>query len=523
METFMSNSNEETKADLDRRGFIKSATALGLAAASTPFLNMLCVKNVFAAESKCRVMMSPTLKITPPYSSGGSVQNVFSMIYDTIVRLEGADQKLTLCLAESYETNADKSQWTFKLKENVKFHHGTAMTAEDIIFTVERWQNPALGGPMCAASAGIEKVVSDGKFKVIFNLKQPDPNFLYKLLEYNAAILAHDYDYEKNGNTKPSGTGAFKVTTLVPGQRIVMVKNSDYFIPGLPKVDNMEVIFVSESQTQLLALEAGQVDIVRWVGFDSALRYKNHPKINLYTVNCSNHPNFYMGCDKPPFNDVRVRQAVKHCVNRKNMLGAAAYGYGNIGNDSPVWPESDLYTDIGFPEYSIEKAKKLLAEAGYEKGFDVDCYVPSNHPPLLDVALTMQQMLKPAGINLQIQGVTRDIYYARYWLKVNCGITNWAHRENPIDLMNLSLRTGAAWNESKFDSPELNALLDQASVEADEKKAKKIIAKIEKLLMEQGPSVVPFFYPVFTATGKNVKNYYPMRNMSNDYRYIEMA
>jgi peptide/nickel transport system substrate-binding protein len=517
----MKEKGKEKLIKVNRRTFLKTATT-GLAVASTCGVFQILGRPASAA-SRCRVLMIPTAKLTPPTTNDGQAQSVLNMIYDWLVRLEGPDGKLTPSLAKSYSNNKDMTEWTFHLRDNVKFHHGTQLSADDVIYSAKRWADPKMGGGMRAMFSDLAEVTKVDNLTVVFKMKKPNPDFLLKLLEFNAAILAHDYDNDQLGDTKPSGSGPFMVKTLVPGQRIVMDKNPNYFIPGLPKVDQMEVIFIPEIQTQLMTLEAGQAEVVRWMGFDSVLRYQSNPKVQLHSIKTSTHGNFYMRADQPPFNDNRVRLAIKHCIDRPTILKSAVYGYGEIGNDSPVWPGSPLYTDIGLRERNIETAKKLLSDAGYPKGLDVDVYVSSNHPPMLDIVLAMQQMVAPAGVNLQIKGVSRDIYYGRYWLKVNCGITNWAHRESPLDLMRISLHSGASWNEGGYANPDFDKLLDEASVEMDQVIRKEKVKKIEELLSNEGPAVVPIFYNVFAATRKEVKGFQMVRTMSHDYRFIEVA
>ncbi len=201
------------------------------------------------------------------------------------------------------------TEWTFQLRDNVKFHHGTQFTADDVVYTVRRWVDPKGGGPMRAQFTELAEVAKLDKLTAVFRMKRPDPDLPLKLVDFNAAMLAHDYDNAQLGDTKPSGAGPFMVKTLVPGQRISLEKNPHYFVPGLPKVDLMEVAFIPEIQTQLMTLEAGQADVVRWMGFDSVQRYKDHPKVQLHSVKTANHGNFYMRADQPPFNDNRVRQA----------------------------------------------------------------------------------------------------------------------------------------------------------------------------------------------------------------------
>ena len=507
---------------ITRREFLKTTAVSGATVVTSSMIPSV-VKRSHAASKTARMLLIPSPKITPGHMTAGNEGNVASLIYDWLFRLEGPEQKFVNSLAESTEHSKDMTKYTIKLREKVKFHHGTELTADDVVFTVNRWLDPNLGSPVKPMFSNLDKVETAGRYLVRFTLKKPDPDFLLKFLEYNAAILAHDYDYNQLGNTKPSGTGAFKVVSYSPGQRMLLERNPSYFIQGLPKLDNFEIITISDMQTQIMALEANQADIIRMIGIQYVSRYKSHPDINLQSLELAYHLPITMRCDQPPFNDNRVRQAMKLVVDRKKMLESVAYGYGVLANDNHVWPKNRWYADIGMKEQNIEQAKELLAKAGYPKGLDVEIYTSSNLPPSMENVITYQEMAKPAGINVSIRGFTRDIYEAKYWRNVNLCCTNWGHRENPIDLLSLALRSNAPWNEGHYVNPDLDKLIDDASMEIDSVKRRELFKKIEILLSEDGPSILPFFYNTFAAVRKNVTGFQLTRNWINDYRFVQVG
>jgi len=504
-----------------RRDFIKSAAVIG-AAAAVPSLGF---PGVAGAQSGtvARLGIVPAMPILPGQLNSGDGSNVCSLIYDWLFRLEGVDQVFTPSLAESAQPKEDAREWLIVLRQGVKFHHGTELTAEDVIYTVNRWLDPAVGSGLKNLFSHVEKVEFSGKYEVRFVLTKKDPDFLLKFLDFNAAIMAHDFDNENSGNTKPSGTGPFKVVDHTPNQRMILEKNPEYFVPGCPKVDRFEVHFIKEVQAQLMALEAGNVDIVRWVSFDQLLQYQNHPKVDLITVPLANLCPISFDTTQKPFDDPRVMKAARLVVDHQKIMETVAYGYGYVCNDDYVWPGSQWRTDLPDRKRNIAEAKKLLAEAGYKDGFSVEISSSNNRPPTLEMVLAYKDMAKPAGIEVKVNSQAQDIYMAQSWLKAPAMCTSWGHRENPLDLLNVLLRSDASWNECKYNNPKLDQMLDVVGQELDAAKRKAGFKEIQTLLADEGPGVLPFFYNGFGATNKRVKGFLMTRNFISDYRYVEVA
>ncbi|GHV57344.1 4-phytase [Deltaproteobacteria bacterium] len=505
----------------NRRSFLKMTAVAGAAAAGSGLWLPRRLKA--QAGTVARLGIIPAMPLLPGTGNSGDSSNIASLIYDWLFRLEGADQVFTPSLAESAAPAEDAKVWLLKLRQGVKFHHGTEFSSEDVLYTMNRWLDPATGSSLANLFKQVDKIEAVGKYEVRISLKAQDPDFLLKFLDYSAAFLAHDFDNEKLGNTTPSGTGPFRVVEHTPNQKMLLEKNRDYFMPGLPKVDRFEVHFIKEVPAQLLALEAGNIDLVRWVSFDQVFQYRNHPRINLITVPLANFCPISFDVTQKPFDDPRVRRAAKLAVDRQLIMESVAYGDGRLCNDDYVWPGSRWHNQTPLKERNLAEARKLLAEAGYGSGFSIDVYCSNNRPPTLEMVLAYKDMAKEVGINVEVKSFAQDIFMAQYWLKTPAMCTSWGHRENPLDLLNVLVRSDAAWNEGKYVNPALDRLLDQAGQELDADRRKSYYLEIQKILSEDGPGVLPFFYNAFGASSKRVKGFLMTRNFISDYRYVEEA
>jgi len=513
--------DDHKKSKLNRRSFLKVATAAGVAAATS---NLWLPRHLKAqAGSVARLGIIPAMPILPGNITSGDGSNIASIIYDWLFRLEGPEQVFTPSLATEGTPSEEARVWSLKLRQGVKFHHGTEFCAEDVVYTMNRWLDPAVGSGLAILFKQVDKVEAVGRYEVKVSLKVKDPDFLLKFLDYNAGMLSREFDNVGQGNNIPSGTGAFRVVEHTPNQRIILEKNPNYFIPGLPKVDRFEVHFVKEVPAQMLALEAGNIDLIRWVSFDQLLQYRNHPRVNLITVPLANLCPISFDSTQKPFDDPRVRRAAKLVVDRAQMMEAVAYGEGLLNNDDYVWPGSPWHTALPLKQRNLAEARKLLAEAGYSSGFSIDVYCSNNRPPTLEMVLAYKEMAKEAGINVEVKSFAQDIFYAQYWLKTPGMCASWGHRENPLDLLNVLVRSDAAWNEGKYVNPALDKLLDQCGEELDPAKRKAYYLEIQKILSEDGPGVVPFFYNAFGASSKRVRGFQMTRNFISDYRGVEVV
>ncbi|MBS3788341.1 twin-arginine translocation signal domain-containing protein [Candidatus Bipolaricaulota bacterium] len=504
---------------ISRRDFIKGAAITG-AAVSVPGLWSFSSIGQ-SSKNVVKVGVRPPKQINPG-TLGDSPGQVMASVYsDYLFRLRGEESERTRSLVEDYSFNEDRSEWSFKLREGVKFHHGTELTSRDLKYTVRRIMDPDVGSPAKTLFTNVEEVEEVDRYTTKFYLADTDPDFGLNFYDYNTSIVAHDFDYEKYGEQRPSGTGAFKIKDYKPGERMVLEKNPDYFLSDVPYVDELHFVILPEEATRRLRLQSGDLDILTNVELNTFNQLVNKNNIDGdYAIGGAFAP-ITMRTDRPPFNDNNVRLAMKYATDRRFLLDSVLSGFGDLGHDTPIAPTYEWYTDLGLREQNIEKARSLLAQAGHGSGLDVKLYYPSNVFPCPDTALNVKQLVEPAGINLKLEGSTSDVYYSKYWTQTNLKVAQWIHRENVLGVVKQGFRTGAAFNAGHYSNSELDEEIEKASTTVEPEARQKHFTKIQKILREEGPSVIPFHQGIYGATRKNIKDYKEVRNGTHELRFVK--
>ncbi|MEQ1614531.1 MAG: ABC transporter substrate-binding protein, partial [Hyphomicrobiaceae bacterium] len=260
-----------------------------------------------------------------------------------------------------------------------------------------------------------------------------------------------------------------------------------------------------DSAAQVGALASKQVDMI-YQGAISTLPAVE--KLAHVTVNSVDTAYTAVARVQPikPFDDKRVRQALRYATDNEAVLKASHRGLGKPGDHHHVSPAHPDYVDVGAVKRDVAKAKALLAEAGYPNGIDTEIAArPAPDWELLAVQ-TMVEQWKEAGIRVKIN-VMPSAQYWDVWTKVPFGFTTWAHRPLGTMVLGLAYRTGAAWNESKWSNAEFDKLITEAEGYLDMTKRKAVVEKIEKIMLDDGPAVIPVWRAVFNYSDKKIKGY----------------
>ena len=426
---------------------------------------------------------------------------------------EGLSPDPSRSLAEKWEPSADGLTWTFSLRKGVKFHNGEELTSKDVQFTFDRLRDPELGAATVAIYASIETIETPDKYTVVFELNQQNPDLLTNLGDYHSIILW-------SGSTDPQseqiGTGAFIVDTYLPEDRMTFKRNPDYWRKDaegnrLPYLDGIEYLFLAEPSAQVEALRGGQVDYLIYLPSEYVPVVEDDPDLEVYQTPSNTHYIVHMRSDRKPFGDVRVRQAFRAAIDRKAILDGAFEGLGVTGRDTPFGPAyADFYLDIPELPRDIPKAKRLLAEAGYADGLTVTL-TTQQASPVPAMATILKEQLAEAGINVEIQLVPPDVYYGadNLWLEADFAITDWGSRAAPQNYLDLAYACGAKWNETHWCDEEIDKLSEQAAVEIDRAKRAQIYKEIQRIFIERGPILVPFFNNSIWGASKRVKGIVP--------------
>lgn len=435
--------------------------------------------------------------LDPALISSDSEILLANHVYDYLVDFD-VQNKIRPRLATSWSVSDDGLTYRFQLAEGVRFHDGSDLTARDVVWTFERLRDPALGFPTADVYKEIAQISAANDLEVTFILSEPNPFFLFDLSDNHALILKEGTE---DAATNFNGTGPFIVTDYVIEDRIVLEANPDYFIAGQPRLDGLEIIFFNDESAAVNALRSGQIDLV--MRMSSALFTSLEGEEGIVTIDIPTNgfDLVRLRSDRAPGNDPRVIQALKLATDRDVIFEQVQQGYGAVGRDSPIGP---LYTDYYSEEVpvaarDVEAARALLAEAGYSEGLVLDLHTPDtgNRP---DLASVLKEQWSEAGVDVEILVEPESVYYGDDgWLEVNLGITGWGSRPVPQFYLDTMLVCDAIWNESHFCDEEFDTLSSLAGSTLDEVERVEAYAEIQRLLIDRGPVIIPYFFAQFAA------------------------
>lgn len=517
--------DELAAGHVGRREFLRYASVIGVSAAtaSATFAALgLAPEAIGPAEA---AMPGATVRAAGIVPNGAidpvTVADVGGLLLlqqvGEFLCLDGQDLRLRPVLATSWHPNADASVWTFTLRQGVKFHDGSAMTADDVVASIERLANPKNGSNALSAfqgvlSSGGSRKVDD--YTVAFHLDAPNGNFPYYLSSdnYNAIILPKSYqgDFEKSW----VGTGPFKIEKFTPKVGASFTRFAGYWGPAaLPQ--GVVINFYQDLQSQVLALQGNQVDVIVQLSVQGGQALLHNPDYNLIRLRSSAHEELHMRNDMPPFTDKRVRRALALTLNRQGLVTGLFQGMSDLGNDSPfapVFPSTN--TSVPQREQDIAQAKELLAAAGYPNGFQTTL-TTEKFIEIPQYAVLVQNFAKAAGIQINLKVESSDAYYGKAvfgqsdWLDSTVGITDYGHRGIPNVFLAAPLTSGGTWNAAHFKNPTYDKLAASYIAALDLPAQRTAAGQIERLLLDETPVIYGYFYNYLTVTKKNLQGIYP--------------
>lgn len=452
-----------------------------------------------------QVAMQPIVQTDPAFISSDSEVLVANHVYDYLVDID-PDSNIVPRLATEWSVSDDGLTYTFSLAEGVTFHDGSPLTAEDVVWTYDRLRDPELELATAELYQNIQNVEAIDEGTVEFTLEAPNPFFLFDLSDNHALILKAGTE---GAEASFNGTGPFMVENYSPEDRIEMVANPDYFVEGQPQLDRLVIIFFNDETASVDALRGGQVDLI--LRMSTALFNSLQEETDIVTVDIPTNgfDLVRLRADRPPGDDPRVIEALKLATDREAIFQLVQQGYGAVGRDSPIGPLYDTYytEEFPIPERDPQAARDLLAEAGYEDGLDFELHVPDTggRP---DMAVVIKEQWAEAGINVDVIVEPESVYYGEnQWLEVDLGITGWGSRPYPQFYLDVMLKCDAQWNEAHWCDEELDELITRAGTTLDEQERIDAYHEIQRILIERGPVIIPYYFAQFGAISDRFENF----------------
>ncbi len=401
-------------------------------------------------------------------------REVFYNVYEGLMKPD-EDGNLVPAVASDYSVSDDQMTYTFTLREGVKFHNGELVTADDVIYSLKRCaglletSDPEVSIESAFSTfTDIYATTADDKAAVVIQLSEPNT----ELLSYLTTAIVPD-GYTTADGAAP-GTGPFKFESYAPLQSYVIVKNEDYYIPGIPYLDKVTFKISTDADAAFLEVLSGGIDILPYLTADQAAQLGDDYDVKVGSMALVQA--LFLNANAEPFDDVNVRKAICYAVDRQAIIDMVAGGMGTIC-DTGIFPSFKKYYDSSLETYytqDIEKAKQLLADAGYPNGFSMTITVPSNYKFHVDTAQVLVQQLAAVGITADIKLIEwaswyTDVYQARDYESTIIGLdANLAPSNAMRFYSSASASNFMNFSSAAFDSTFENAL---NTPEGDEKTA----------------------------------------------------
>ncbi len=482
-----------------RRGIAFGLAAVLLVLACAPRAGPIPQPSQTTAAGPSRITIiqgaQPVETMNPYAQSAGLTYMVWKHVLETLVHWDSVNRRMQPLLAEAWE-NPSPDVWRFHLRRGVLFQDGSEFTAQDVVHSFGRIQNDP-DTKQRNTLANVVSIEAVDPYTVDLRTKGPDATLLDTLALRVITSKAH---YDRLGrdaaDAQPIGTGPYKFKEWVPGQRFVVVKNEGYQGPNTPTVD--EVVFrgIVEDEARVTALLNGEADVVTYVAPQLVPRIQAGKNVRVASTPGQRMMFLAMNPQYPPWDNLAVRQAVSYAVDRKELidgiLGGRAYPL-----ESPIGPPQFAYTPDLEPRYQHdpERAKQLLAQAGYPNGFDTELYAPAGRY-IKDKELAQALVGQLARVGIRAHLTAQD--WGIFWPAVGEGkIPFWFGGRgsviDPSEYLHQYFRTGDS-KRIGFSDPQVDALLDKERTVLDPTERTAVLHQAMTEIMRRAPVAFLFMY-----------------------------
>ncbi len=523
----MSNDLEDllikTKSgQLSRRDFMRTATAFGIAA---PLATSVLSQNVFAADKPKKgghliaaLQGGSTTDSLDPALSASQVPFTFLRVWgETLVAVAPTGEAVPL-LAKSWEPSNGARTWTFTLRKGIQFHNGKELDANDVVQTLKRHSGEDTKSGALGIMRDIESISEDNG-KVVVTLKEGNADLPFLLSDYHLVIQPN------GGFDNPSagiGTGPYKVTVDEPGIRHVGEKFAGYWNDDVGHADSVEIRVLNDQTARMSALQSGAVHLINRISPKTAKLLDRAPNVDVVNTSGRGHYTFLMHADTAPFDNLDLRLALKHAIDREDMVKRILHGYGTAGNDYPINAAYDLFNaDIEQRTYDPDKAAFHYKKSGHS-GPVVLRSSDAAFAGAVDAALMFSQQAAKAGIDIKVEREPADGYWSNVWNKKPFCTSYWGGRNTQDEMYSVAYKSSADWNDTKWKRPAFDAMLSQARVETDRAKRKDIYTDMSMMVRDDGGAIIPMFNDFIDGKSSKVAGYVedPAGELSYGYALI---
>lgn len=461
---------------------------------------------------------SATDTLDPSQLIGTFSINVSRQVFNTLVEIKD-DGKPGPELATGWEALDGNKRWIFNLRPGVQFHNGKTFDADDVKYSLGLHFGDKTKSKAKGLVADIAEVRAVSPTQVEISLKSPNPDMDYVLSDLHFAMVPAGF----SDWAKPVGTGPFKLTIYQPAVRARAERNDNYWRPDRGHVDAVETIVINDMTARVSALQGGTVHIINGIDYKIAGLLEKNPALSLVVTEGKQHFSLPMAANEQPFNDPDVVLALKHAIDREQMVKLLMAGYGKVGNDHPIAAsDPDFNPDIAQRPFDPEKSRFHLKKAGKTE-LVVDLHAATvAFEQAVNTAELFSQSAKAAGITINVRRDPDDGYWSDVWMKKPWVSSFWAGRPSASMMFSSVYASAAPWNETHWKNDAFDRKLVESRSLPDPTKRREIYFDLQRTIHDECPTIIPAFASWIDAASKQVKGFVPNPNfLLSDHRVAE--
>jgi peptide/nickel transport system substrate-binding protein len=408
-------------------------------------------------------------------------------------------------LAAAMTPNADYTTWRVALREGVTWHDGKPFTARDVLFSISTVLDPNQGtqwlNTLRMLDLKASRAIGDTQVDLVCSKPTLD-------LPLRFASMPVIQDGTSDFSTVAIGTGAFKLASFRPGEGTLLLRNASWWDrSGGPYLDEVELRSVPDNTARVNALLGGDLDLISDLTYTQYASLSRNRSFRTVRIPAGNIPLFKMRVDKPPFDDLRVRQAFKLMVDRRAMLERVFVGFGTIGNDAFGAGLPDYDTTLATPAHDPAQARRLLRQAGKD-GLSVTLHTTDGFPGLFESASLFVQQAREAGVTVTLDKVAADQYYNPSERYIGWEFASAIYNQNNpfISLVPGIYEQNATFNETGWLRPQFDAAFEQAVATPDRSLRKRLLDQLQQELHDQGGHILFVVGDAVLVTSPRVQN-----------------